>query len=114
MYSLVLMALLALPAYAQSLVNINTPSTSLACTTSTGRTAYPVAAANAAYVRIYNAGTVPVFVESGSSSVNATTSDGFLAPGAIEVFSKNPNDTNLACITATGSATIYFQSTTGN
>lgn len=62
-------------------------------------------------VRLYNAGTDPVFIRPGSdSTVVATTSDMPVAPGSVEVITLDiPEGGSLwiAAITASG-ATIYF------
>lgn len=67
-------------------------------------------------IRVYNAGTVPVFIQKGANStVTATTADLPLAPGALEVLTvrntaANPT-THIAAIAASGTATLYI--TTG-
>jgi hypothetical protein len=61
-------------------------------------------------VRLYNAGSVPVFVRWASTAQTAVTTDLALAPGAVELFSKS-FATRMAAITASGSATLYI--TTG-
>ena len=61
-------------------------------------------------VRIYNSGTVPVFIKEGDVTVNAAVTDLPLAPGAIEVLSFAGQ--YIAGITASGTATVYF--TTGD
>lgn len=66
-------------------------------------------------VMVYNAGTVPVFVKTGGSSVTAvfptsTAQEGtVVAPGAIMSMSKSLEHTYLAAITSSGTATIYVQ-----
>lgn len=90
------------------MLHANQPSASISASTSNARTAYP-ANANQNGVRVYNAGSVPVFVKSGGSSVAATTSDQFVAPGATVIFARDPNDTYLAAITASSTATVYFE-----
>lgn len=57
-------------------------------------------------IRIYNSGTVPVFVRWGAGAQTATTSDLPLAPGGVEMFSKFNAD-NVAVITASGTASVY-------
>lgn len=59
-------------------------------------------------VRIYNAGSVAVFIEFGNSTVTAsTTADMPIAPGSVESFHVFPYETHVAGITASGTATIY-------
>lgn len=78
----------------------------LAATITTGRVAIATVAAPGAW-RVYNAGTVAVFIEDGNSAVTANTSGGMpLAPGATEVLTLN--GTHVAGITASGTATVYF------
>jgi hypothetical protein len=60
-------------------------------------------------VRLYNSGSVIVYVRWGKSAQTATTSDMALAPGSVEVFSKQDADT-IAAITSAGTATLYITS----
>jgi len=86
--------------------HVNTKSASISVSTSSARTAYP--AGNRNGVTVYNAGAVPVFVKSGSSSVVATTTDQFVPAGYFRTFEKNPTDTHLAAIAASDTSTVYF------
>ncbi len=88
------------------MIKINTPTVSISATTSSARSAY----SNGSYaeVLIYNTGTVPVFVQSGDSTVAATTSSTVVPAGTNAIYLRNPNDTHLAAITASGTATVYF------
>jgi hypothetical protein len=63
--------------------------------------------ADAKSLRIYNAGTVPVFIRWGRGSQTAVTTDMALAPGSVELFYKGAADT-VAAICASGSATVYL------
>jgi hypothetical protein len=63
-------------------------------------------------VRLYNSGSVTMFVRWGSSAQTAVTTDMALAPGAVEVFHK-ANATRLAAITASGSGTLYISTGIG-
>ena len=83
----------------------------LAVTSTTGRVARTLIGEDAAQVRIVNAGTVTVFLAFGGSSIDATTSGMPLLPGTAEVFTLTKEMTNIAAITASGTATIY--ATTG-
>jgi hypothetical protein len=56
--------------------------------------------------RLYNAGTVVVFIKEGDGTVNAAVTDTPIAPGAIEVLSFA--NQYIAGITASGTATIYI------
>lgn len=60
-------------------------------------------------VRVYNSGSVIVFVKFGSSTVEATSSNSFIAPGATEVFSVPQGVTHVAGITASSTASIYVE-----
>lgn len=86
--------------------HVNAPSASISASTTSARTAYP--AGNAGGVLVYNAGTVPVFLASGGSTVTATTAGSFVPPGDMRLFEKSANDTHLAAITASSTATVYF------
>lgn len=87
--------------------HVNQASASISATTSSARAAYP-ANANKNGVRALNAGTVAAFIKSGDSTVDATTSGQFLAPGEAVTFVRDPKDTHLAAITASSTATVYF------
>lgn len=63
---------------------------------------------NGKAVRIYNSGSVPVFLQVGNGAVTATTANMPLSAGATEVFGLNNNITHVAAITATGAATVYL------
>ena len=77
---------------------------SLAATTSSGNVAVNVRG----QVRVYNSGTVPVFINlaTGNSITASTTADVPIAPGTVEVLTGVGD--HIAGITASGSATIYF------
>jgi Na+/serine symporter len=84
----------------------------LAVTTTTGSVALTASANSSKEVRLYNRGTVEVFVTFGASTVTATTTTSMpLAPGAAEVFGVASDETHVAAITASGTATLY--ATTG-
>jgi hypothetical protein len=84
----------------------------LSATTSSSRVQVSAVAVPQEY-RIYNAGTVAVFIEDGNSAVTAnTTADVPIAPGAIEVLTLA--GTHVAGITASGTATIYITPGDGN
>lgn len=61
-------------------------------------------------VRVFNSGTVPVFIEfssSGAPAVAAITTSIPIAPGYTDIFEKGLNDV-VTAITGTGTATVYF------
>ena len=80
------------------------PTVSLACTNSTGSVSLGT---QAEAVRIYNSGSVPVFIKFGTDSATATTSGIPIAPGTVEVFEARRAN-YVAGITASGTATLYF------
>lgn len=84
----------------------------LAATATTGRAQIQTAAGGTQAVRVYNAGTGAVFVACGDVTVVATTAAGLpIAPGSVEVL--GCNQTHIAGITSTGTATVYLTAGTG-
>ena len=81
----------------------------IAATTSTGNVTLGIGAV----VRVYNAGTVPVFIKFGIAGVTAATTDMPIPPGIVEVFTEPSGATTVAAITASGTATVYFTSGQG-
>lgn len=88
------------------MINVNSPSASISGSTSSARTAYPTGAGSR--VTVYNSGSVAVFVKSGDVTVTAAATNQFVPAGQMRVFERNPNDTHLAAITASSTATVYF------
>lgn len=85
------------------------PTTTISATTSSAATTLTGAPQSGPYqVRIYNSGTVVVFLRIGAT---ATTGDIPLAPGVPEVFTLD-NGQVISTITASGAATVY--ATVGN
>jgi hypothetical protein len=62
-------------------------------------------------IRVYNSGSVTVFLRSGigTSDATATTSHTPIAPGTVESFTVPANHTYVSGITSSGSATVYVQ-----
>ena len=92
------------------------PTVSINASTTSGRvalTAIPVSnPSGGEEVRVYNSGTVPVFIEFGTDAVIATNPSSVpIAPGTVEVFKVDSVDTHVAAVAASGTAIIYF--TTG-
>lgn len=59
-------------------------------------------------VRLYNAGSVVVFVNFGTVAVTAATTTGMpIAPGSVEAFHVHPTESYVSGITASGTATLY-------
>lgn len=82
------------------------PTVNLAATAATARVVVQ-ASANSRHVRVYNSGAVAVFIQCGDATVVATTAAGMpIAPGTIEVI--GCPSSNIAGITASGTATVYF------
>ena len=60
-------------------------------------------------VRAYNATTVVVFLEFGTSAVAAVAATSMpIGPGAVEFFEASASVTYVAAITAAGGGTVYF------
>lgn len=107
-----LLGLLVSPAVAQDRAFAPDAATvSLAATTTTGRVQIQASAGNSPHVRLYNPGSVAVFVTCGSSTVTATLAAGMpIAPASVEVIACT--QTHIAGITASGAVTLY--ATPGN
>ncbi|MDE2104512.1 MAG: hypothetical protein KGL39_45170 [Patescibacteria group bacterium] len=90
------------------MLHVNNPTATISATTTSSLTAYPQNN-NSAGVYVSNSGTVPAFLQSGGSSVVATVGGGqVVLAGQTAYFLRNPDDTHLAAITASGTATVYF------
>jgi hypothetical protein len=106
--------LMAAPAGAQQAAfrTDGAATVSLAATTTTGRVQIQAAVSGTQNARLYNSGTVAVFVNCGDVTVVATTAAGLpIAPGTVEVL--GCNQTHIAGITSTGTATLYVTPGTG-
>jgi len=79
---------------------------SVSATTTTARATLGTSPVTRRDVLMHNAGTTLVFFKFGDSTVTATTSDTPLPAGAYAIFHANDH-THVACITSTGSATVY-------
>jgi hypothetical protein len=87
--------------------NINTPSQSISCSTSSASITLTSANARGSFVTIYNSGSVPIFVRSGEGSATAVTTD-YPIPAASRVtLAKSPAHNVIAAITASSTATAY-------
>jgi hypothetical protein len=88
---------------------VGTNTTAVSCSTSSANGALnlPSATYGGASVRLYNSGSVTVFVQFGNSSVAATTSHMPIPAGAAESFQIGPGVTHVAGITASSTATLY-------
>lgn len=105
--------LLAVPAGAQTAFRTDGAATvTLAATATTGRVQIQAAVGGTQNVRVYNAGTGAVFVNCGDVTVVATVAAGLpIAPGTVEII--GCNQTHIAGITSTGTATLYVTPGTG-
>ncbi len=87
--------------------SINTPNVSIAATQTSGNVG--IGNVGAPRIIIFNSGTDVAFVKSGDSTVTATTSDMFIAPGTSQLFQLNTDHNHVAAIMLSGkTATIYF------
>jgi len=102
-----LLVLLAMPAAAQQAFRTDGAATvTLNATGTTSRVQLQTAVPGAPNVRLYNAGSVPVFINCGDVTVVATTAAGLpVAPGSVEVL--GCQNTHIAGITAGTAATLY-------
>jgi hypothetical protein len=86
------------------------PTVTLAATATTARVQVQPSANNKS-IRVYNAGTVAVFMACGDSAVTATTAAGMpIAPGTVEII--GCAQPYVAGIAASGTASVYL--TPGN
>lgn len=84
----------------------------LAATNVSGRVQIQASTSGTQNARVYNAGTVPIFVECGTVAVVATVAASLpIAPGSVEVL--GCNQTHMAGITSTGTSTLYVTPGTG-
>lgn len=95
------------------IININNPSTTLSVTGTAARVALPVA--NASNIRIQYSGADVCYIESGDATVTASLSSTktYLSGSGVEVFSINPNHTNVSAISTGAGGTLYIQQSTG-
>lgn len=101
-----MLALMAAPEVRAQAFVASGNTVSLAVTGTTGRVAVPSDNYNNA-VRVYNAGTVAVFIACGDVTVTATLAAGMpVAPGSVEVLGCGKG--YIAGIVTTGTATLYL------
>jgi len=94
------------PALSQAPFIASGATVSLAVTGTTARVAVPSDTYNTA-IRLYNAGTVAIFVNCGDVTVVSTTAAGMpVAPGSVEVLGCGKG--YIAGIVASGTATLYL------
>jgi hypothetical protein len=107
------MLLAVAPAGAQQAFRTDGAATAaLAATATSSRVQIQTAVGGTQNARVYNSGTVPVFVECGAVTVVATVAASLpIAPGTVEII--GCNQTHIAGITSTGTATLYVTPGTG-
>jgi hypothetical protein len=104
--------LLLTTAYAAEGTFVPSPTVSLAATGTTSRVAVSTGSNNP-NIRLYNSGTVPVFVTCGEATVVATLAASMpVAPGTVEVI--GCPQPYVAGITASSTATLYLTPGVGN
>jgi len=109
-----LLVLLAMPAASQQAFRTDgaAATVTLNATGTTSRVQLQTAVPGAPNARLYNSGSVAVFVNCGDVTVVATTATGMpVAPGSVEVI--GCQNTHIAGITASGTATVYVTPGTG-
>lgn len=106
-FAFLLVLFVAAPAWAQTpFLAVPAATVSLAVTGTTGRIAVAVDAYNPA-VRLYNTGTVPVFITCGDVTVVAAVATSTpIAPGTVEVLGCSKG--YIAGISAGTAATLYI------
>lgn len=102
-------------AYNQVFAPFAGSTVTVTCSTTSNRTAkaaLPAGSTGPHEIRLYNEGTVTVFVEFGDSTVVATLANSMpIAPGTAECFQLQVSQTHVAGIVASGTANLY--ATTG-
>jgi hypothetical protein len=102
--------LLPVHALAQVPFQPGLPTVTLAVTATTARVQVQPSGNNKS-IRVFNSGTVPVFIACGDSAITATTAAGMpIAPGTVEIIGCTV--THIAGIAASGTASVYL--TPGN
>lgn len=90
----------------------------VSCSSTTSRVA--LSNPTAPQVEVYNAGSVPVFLVAGSTTVvavfptSAAITGKIIAPGMIGVYTLPVGIVDIACITASSTATVYLSTNSGN
>lgn len=118
MKRLIAILLLCLPLAALGFSNQPiSPSTAgtktISCTSSSAATALTFVGQD--NIELQNGGSVPIFVEVGTSTVSAAVATGYpVLPGQSKVISINPAVTHIACIVAATTTTLYVTVGMGN
>ena len=64
-------------------------------------------------VRVYNSGTLPVYIRIGQGTQTATTADYYLPEKTEKIFSKGGDDNGLGYICPTGTSELHVQTGEG-
>ena len=98
---------LSLPAVAQTAFQPGGNTVTLAVTGTTARVQVQPAGTGSPNIRVYNSGTVAVFLSCGDVAVTAATATGMpVAPGSVEIV--HCGQTYVAGISAGTAATVYL------
>lgn len=91
-------------------------SKTISCASSSAATALPsTIAQQRANLELQNAGSAVIFVEFGSSTIEAATTTGYpILVGQSKVVTVPPTTTHIACIVAASTHTLYVTVGTGN
>lgn len=113
-----ILSLIALPALADVLpiTPVYQGTKTITCSNTTGATALPTTIAQQkANLELQNAGTATIFVEVGSSTIEAATATGYpILVGQSKVITVPPTSTHIACIVAASTHTLYVTTGSGN
>lgn len=94
---------------------INASTKTLACGVATSNVALPTTiTTQTASLEIQNAGTVPVFVDWGASTITAVIATGYpILAGQSKVITVAPTTVSIACITTIANQTVYISTGSG-
>lgn len=94
---------------------VKTGTVTISCTNSSSATTLPTTILQQSNLEIQNNGSVVVFVETGSSSITAAVATGYpILPGQSKVVTVDPTITSIACISGSGTQTVYVTVGKGN
>lgn len=97
----------------QNIAFANSPTVTLSVTTTSARVAL---AQKSPFILVSNTGSNPAWVSSGDANIAATasTGNGVCVPNGQTMFLRiSPNDTNVAAVCATGTATLSISNANG-
>lgn len=99
------------------LTPITAGTTTISCTSSSAATALTAINSNLPKLQLelQNAGSVPIFVDVGTSAITAAVASGYpILAGQSKVISISPRTTHIACIVAVTTTTLYVTVGLGN